>query len=31
VDGVYTQFLDAIYVYDRWGLFTATTLEIGVE
>ena len=31
VDGVYTQFLDAIYAYDRWGLFTATTLEIGVE
>jgi hypothetical protein len=31
VDGVYTQFLDHIYVYDRWGLFTATTLEIGVE
>jgi hypothetical protein len=31
MDGVYTQFLDAIYVYDRWGLFTATTLEIGVE
>ena len=31
VDGVYTQFLDAIYVYDRLGLFTATTLEIGVE
>ena len=31
VDGVYTQFLDHIYVFDRWGLFTATTLEIGVE
>ncbi len=31
VDAVYTQFLDHIYVYDRWGLFTATTLEIGVE
>ncbi len=31
IDGVYTQFLDHIYVFDRWGLFTATTLEIGVE
>lgn len=31
VEGIYTQFLDAIYVYDRLGLFTATTLEIGVE
>lgn len=31
IDGVYTQLLDHIYVYDRWGLFTATTLEIGVE
>ena len=27
----YTQFLDAIYVYDRWGFFSATTLELGIE
>jgi Protein of unknown function (DUF3570) len=31
VEGVYTQFLNDIYVYDRWGLFTATTIEVGVE
>lgn len=30
-EGMYTQFLDAIYVYDRWGVFSATTLEFGVE
>ncbi len=30
-EGVYTQFLDHIYVYDRWALFTATTLELGLE
>jgi hypothetical protein len=30
-EGVYTQFLDHIYVYDRWSLFTATTLELGLE
>jgi hypothetical protein len=30
-EGIYTQFLDTIYVYDRWSLFTATTLEIGIE
>jgi tetratricopeptide (TPR) repeat protein len=30
-EGGYTQFLNAIYVYDRWGLFSATTLELGIE
>ncbi len=30
-EGVYTQFLDAIYVYDRWGFLSATTLELGIE
>ncbi len=30
-EGGYTQFLDAIYVYDRWGFFSATTLELGIE
>jgi hypothetical protein len=30
-EGTYTQFLDAIYVYDRWGFFSATTLELGIE
>ncbi len=29
--GIYTQFLDTIYVYDRWAFFSATTLELGVE
>jgi hypothetical protein len=31
IEGVYTQFLDHIYVVDRFGLFTATTLDFGVE
>ncbi len=31
VEGVYTQFLDHIYVYDRLGLFTATTLELEID
>jgi tetratricopeptide (TPR) repeat protein len=31
VEGIYTQYLDAIYVYDQLGLFTATTLELGFE
>lgn len=31
VDGLYSQFLDHIYVYDRWGLFTASTLELVIE
>ena len=30
-EGIYTQFLDHILVYDRWALFTATTLELGLE
>jgi hypothetical protein len=30
-DGMYTQFLDSIYVYDRWGFLSATTLELGFE
>ena len=28
---IYTQFLDTLYVYDRWAIFTATTLELGFE
>ncbi len=28
VEGVYTQFLDDLYLFDRWGLFTASTLEL---
>lgn len=31
VEGIYTQFLDHIYVFDRLGLFTATTIEMEVE
>jgi hypothetical protein len=31
VDGIYTQFLDHIYIFDRLGVFTATTLELEVE
>lgn len=31
VDGIYTQYLDHIYVFDRWGLFTASTMEVVVE
>lgn len=31
VQGIYTQFLDHIYVFDRFGVFTATTLEMEVE
>jgi hypothetical protein len=31
VEGIYTQFLDHIYVFDRLGLFTATTIEVEVE
>jgi hypothetical protein len=30
-EGMYTQFLDSIYVYDRWGFLSATTLELGFE
>jgi hypothetical protein len=30
-EATYTQFLDAIYVYDRWGFFSATTIELGLE
>lgn len=31
IEGVYTQFLDHLYVFDRFGLFTATTIEMEVE
>lgn len=31
IDGLYSQFLDHIYVFDRWGLFTASTLELVLE
>lgn len=27
-EGIYTQFLDHLYLYDRFGLFTSSTLEI---
>ncbi|MBM4359656.1 MAG: DUF3570 domain-containing protein [Deltaproteobacteria bacterium] len=27
-EGVYTRFLDHLYLFDRWGLFTASTLEL---
>ncbi|APR76470.1 Hypothetical protein A7982_01817 [Minicystis rosea] len=30
-EGMYTQFLDTIYVYDRWAFLSATTLELGFE
>jgi hypothetical protein len=28
VEGIYTRFLDHLYIFDRWGLFTASTLEL---
>ena len=28
VEGIYTQFLDHLYIVDRWGLFTASTLDL---
>ena len=28
VEGVYTQFLDDLYLFDRWGVFTASNLEL---
>jgi hypothetical protein len=31
VEAIYTQFLDHLYVFDRLGLFTATTIEMEVE
>jgi len=31
VEGIYTQFLDHLYVYDRLGVFSATMLEMEVE
>lgn len=31
VEGIYTQFLDHIYLYDRLGLFTATTFELEID
>jgi Protein of unknown function (DUF3570) len=31
VEGIYTQFLDHIYIYDRVGLFTATTFELEID
>jgi Protein of unknown function (DUF3570) len=30
-EAIYTQYLDAIYVYNQLGVFTATTLELGFE
>jgi hypothetical protein len=31
IDAIYTHFLDHIYLTDRIGVFTATTLELEVE
>ncbi len=31
LEGIYTHFLDHLYIYDRWGLFTASTLELAFE
>jgi tetratricopeptide (TPR) repeat protein len=31
VQGTYTQYLDHLYLYDRWGIFTASTLEIEID
>lgn len=28
IEGLYTQFFDHLYIVDRWGLFTASTLEL---
>jgi len=28
LEGIYTQFLDHLYIVDRWGLFTASTLQL---
>lgn len=30
-NGMYTQLLDHLFLYDRWGLLTTTTLELGVD
>lgn len=27
-DGMYTQFLDHLFLFEKWGLFTASTLEL---
>lgn len=27
-EGIYTRFLDHLFLYDRWGVFTATTAEV---
>jgi hypothetical protein len=31
IEGIYTQFLDHLYIFDRWGLFTASTLELEID
>lgn len=31
LDGIYTRFLDHLYLFDRWGLFTASVLEVEVD
>ena len=31
VEGIYTSFLDHIYLQDRLGIFTATTLDLEIE
>jgi tetratricopeptide (TPR) repeat protein len=30
-EGIYSRFLDHLYVFDRWGVFTASTLEIEID
>jgi hypothetical protein len=30
-EGMYTMFLDSLYVYDRWSFLSATTLELSFE
>jgi hypothetical protein len=31
IDGIYTTFLDHLYIQDRWALFTATMLELEID
>ena len=31
VEGLYNQYFDHIYVFNRFGLFTAATLELEVD
>src|SRR5690606_6772392 len=31
LEGIYTQFLDHLYLYEKYGLFTASVLEIQID